>query len=132
MTITCPHCGLAFETQATTNTRCRRCRTVVRISASAPRPASPAVAETKVDALGANGPSAEEAAAAIVALTTVVVGVLVLVVPRIIEFIRRHRVYMAPTLAPDGGPVAVTGPPPELGATRARTGPNRDGVDSAE
>ena len=31
MTITCPRCGVAFETQATTNTRCRRYRAVVRV-----------------------------------------------------------------------------------------------------
>lgn len=34
-TITCPACGLTFETQATTNTRCRRCRKVVNIGRSA-------------------------------------------------------------------------------------------------
>jgi DNA-directed RNA polymerase subunit RPC12/RpoP len=31
MELTCPDCGLTFETQATTNTRCRRCRKVVNI-----------------------------------------------------------------------------------------------------
>ena len=34
-TITCKHCRLSFETEATTNTRCRRCRTVVRVPAAA-------------------------------------------------------------------------------------------------
>jgi hypothetical protein len=34
-TITCKRCGLSFETEATTNTRCRRCRAVVRVPASA-------------------------------------------------------------------------------------------------
>jgi predicted Zn-ribbon and HTH transcriptional regulator len=34
-TITCKRCGLSFETAATTNTRCRRCRTVVRVPAAA-------------------------------------------------------------------------------------------------
>ncbi|MDA8300240.1 MAG: hypothetical protein M0005_01550 [Actinomycetota bacterium] len=29
--VTCPACGLSFETAATTNTRCRRCRKVVNI-----------------------------------------------------------------------------------------------------
>lgn len=39
MTITCPRSGLAFETQATTNTRCRRCKSVVRVgSGPAHRP----------------------------------------------------------------------------------------------
>jgi len=32
VTVTCPACGLSFETAATTNTRCRRCRKVVNIS----------------------------------------------------------------------------------------------------
>ncbi|MHB1582995.1 MAG: hypothetical protein ACYCU7_18295 [Acidimicrobiales bacterium] len=31
MIVTCPRCGLAFETEATTNTRCRRCKSVVQI-----------------------------------------------------------------------------------------------------
>ncbi|MGO9197346.1 MAG: hypothetical protein ACLQK4_09485 [Acidimicrobiales bacterium] len=34
-TITCKRCNLSFETEATTNTRCRRCRAVVRVPASA-------------------------------------------------------------------------------------------------
>ena len=38
MQLTCPTCGLNFETQATTNTRCRRCRKVINIS-TRPRPA---------------------------------------------------------------------------------------------
>jgi hypothetical protein len=29
--VACPSCGLSFETAATTNTRCRRCRKVVNI-----------------------------------------------------------------------------------------------------
>ncbi len=37
-TITCKRCGCSFETAATTNTRCRRCRTVVRVPASARTP----------------------------------------------------------------------------------------------
>jgi hypothetical protein len=37
-TITCKRCGLSFETEATTNTRCRRCRAVVRVPASARTP----------------------------------------------------------------------------------------------
>jgi hypothetical protein len=31
MQVTCPVCGLTFETQATTNTRCRHCRKVINI-----------------------------------------------------------------------------------------------------
>jgi PHP family Zn ribbon phosphoesterase len=34
-TITCPRCGYRFETAARTNTRCRRCKTVVRVLAAA-------------------------------------------------------------------------------------------------
>ncbi|MGA3354832.1 MAG: hypothetical protein ABSD85_16870 [Acidimicrobiales bacterium] len=33
--IICKRCGLSFETQATTNSRCRRCRAVVRVPAAA-------------------------------------------------------------------------------------------------
>jgi hypothetical protein len=32
--ITCPRCGYRFETAARTSTRCRRCRTVVRVPAA--------------------------------------------------------------------------------------------------
>ena len=39
MQLTCPACGLTFETQATTNTRCRRCRKVVNVGAHS-RPAA--------------------------------------------------------------------------------------------
>ena len=34
-TITCPRCGYRFETAARTNTRCRRCKAVVRVPAAA-------------------------------------------------------------------------------------------------
>ena len=37
--LTCPACGLSFETTATTNTRCRHCRKVVNIGASQRRAA---------------------------------------------------------------------------------------------
>jgi hypothetical protein len=37
-TITCKRCGCSFETEATTNTRCRRCRAVVRVPAAARNP----------------------------------------------------------------------------------------------
>lgn len=37
-TITCKRCGFSFETEAMTNTRCRRCRTVVRVPAAARNP----------------------------------------------------------------------------------------------
>ena len=38
VTITCPRCGFRFETAARTNTRCRRCRAVVRVTAAARHP----------------------------------------------------------------------------------------------
>jgi hypothetical protein len=38
VTITCPRCGFRFETAARTNTRCRRCKTVVRVPAAARNP----------------------------------------------------------------------------------------------
>jgi DNA-directed RNA polymerase subunit RPC12/RpoP len=37
-TITCKRCGHSFETEATTNTRCRSCRDVVRVPAAARNP----------------------------------------------------------------------------------------------
>ena len=43
MQLTCPVCGLTFETQATTNTRCRRCRKVVNVGVRRSRPATFAV-----------------------------------------------------------------------------------------
>jgi hypothetical protein len=41
--LTCPHCDHVFETRATTNTRCRRCRRVVTISRSPARARAPVV-----------------------------------------------------------------------------------------
>ena len=37
-TITCKRCECSFETEATTNTRCRRCRAVVRVPTAARNP----------------------------------------------------------------------------------------------
>ena len=36
--IICKRCGLSFETEATTNTRCRSCRAVVRVPAATRNP----------------------------------------------------------------------------------------------
>jgi hypothetical protein len=45
--LTCPACGLTFETQATTNTRCRRCRKVVNVGArNRPAPVAAAPDDT--------------------------------------------------------------------------------------
>lgn len=38
ITLTCKRCGFSFETEATTNTRCRRCRAVVRVPTAARHP----------------------------------------------------------------------------------------------
>ncbi len=46
-TLTCPRCSTSFETEAVTDTRCRHCRTVVRVPRSvdsttgAPSPSTP-------------------------------------------------------------------------------------------
>lgn len=40
-TLTCPRCGSTFETSATTNTRCRSCRFVIRVPTGSDRPARP-------------------------------------------------------------------------------------------
>jgi DNA-directed RNA polymerase subunit RPC12/RpoP len=45
-TITCKRCGFSFETEATTNTRCRRCKTVVRVSVAARNPNGPGCASS--------------------------------------------------------------------------------------
>jgi len=42
-TITCKHCGLSFETEARTNTRCRRCRAVLSIPSEQRSPKVPYV-----------------------------------------------------------------------------------------
>jgi hypothetical protein len=41
-TITCKRCGLSFETDAKTNTRCRHCRAVVRVPATVRSTSGPA------------------------------------------------------------------------------------------
>jgi hypothetical protein len=51
-TITCKRCGCAFETEATTNTRCRRCRTVVRVPAGACNPNGSGVGSTREHTIG--------------------------------------------------------------------------------
>jgi hypothetical protein len=52
-TITCKRCGCSFETEATTNTRCRSCRAVVRVPAAARNPnGSGHVASTREHTIG--------------------------------------------------------------------------------
>lgn len=48
-TVTCPSCGLGFETAATTNTRCRRCRKVVRVGTGPGRRTASLAEGTELD-----------------------------------------------------------------------------------
>jgi len=50
--ITCPRCGYRFETAARTNTRCRRCRAVVRVPASARDPDGSGAGSTRKHTFG--------------------------------------------------------------------------------
>lgn len=52
ITITCKRSGSSFETEATTNTRCRRCRTVVRVAVAARNPNGSATRSTREHTLG--------------------------------------------------------------------------------
>jgi hypothetical protein len=120
MTISCPRCGLAFDTRATTNTRCRRCKTVVRVGSGHARrftgPTEPAPYE----------PTAELAGVGILVIAAGVV-ILALYVGRFIVWaVRSRRGTEAPTFA-TSSPYAVpaTSPPAaEDDGTRAHTGPN--------
>lgn len=101
VTITCPRCGLAFETQATTNTRCRRCRHVVRVGRSPARAVPIRLDDaTSVD-LAADHPTADEAAMAILTVASVVAGVLTLVVLGVAEAFQRWRGTSGRTLKSD-------------------------------
>ena len=51
-TITCKRCGLSFETEATTNTRCRSCRAVVRVPAAARNPSEGGAGSARAHTLG--------------------------------------------------------------------------------
>lgn len=70
--LTCPACGLSFETTATTNTRCRRCRKVVNIGASQRRAARAELGgsyyESADDAATGNGGGALALIAVVAAL----------------------------------------------------------------
>jgi hypothetical protein len=104
MTITCPHCGLVFETRATTNTRCRRCRHVVRVGRSPARaaPEHLELEEAASDDEIAPNPTADEAFAALLTVASVVAGVLTLAVARIVDARRRrHAAREVPPFAPD-------------------------------
>lgn len=109
MTISCPSCGLAFETKATTNTRCRRCKVVVRIGSGPLRPrATPRSAE----------PATDELTGGVLAVSAFVALALVIVVPPIVLAIRRRRAARSGALATDGAE----------GADRATTGADGQGL----
>src|SRR5579862_363059 len=99
MSVSCPRCGLAFETQATTNTRCRRCRYVVRVGSSPAR--ARRTDPTLVESSGADGGGVLLVAAAGLALW--------FVVRPIVRAVRRHGT--APTFGPVG-PEAGQAPSP--------------------
>ncbi len=104
MTITCPRCGLAFETQATTTTRCRRCRHVVRVGTT-PRAASQPIIDTEPQGYGA-----DEAGYALVLVATVALWTLITYGPAITRAIRRIAAHVAPTPGPtDSMPQATPG-----------------------
>lgn len=101
MTISCPSCGLAFETRATTNTRCRRCRHVVRIGrASASRSVQPVNDDR----------STYDPAAGLAAGVAVVGMILGVAVPAIVRAVRRRRANRAPTLGREAGGAGASGP----------------------
>ena len=122
--VTCPRCGLSFESQATTATRCRSCRYVVRVGSS------PSARTRRAQATSAEyrGGTVD---GAVLAIGAVGLFLAFYVVPRIVRAVRRRRAAMAPTFGPDG---PGTGPaPPQAAtagddATRALTGPNGTGT----
>lgn len=122
MTISCPRCGLAFETRATTNTRCHRCKTVVRIG-SGPSTASRPSVEVATDEI--------EGGSGLVVLAFVALAGAI-VVP-IVQALGRRRLNIAPVVGAVGSngpaqvPPSVTG---EQGTGRAHTGPNSTETDS--
>lgn len=90
MTITCPRCGLGFESRATTATRCRRCRTVVRVGARRVSPSGrggEATPDQQAQELAGGG------------VLLLVAGVVILgfyVVPAVVRAVRRRRDPPAP------------------------------------
>ena len=121
MMITCPSCGLSFESQATTATRCRSCRYVVRLGSS------PSAGTRRSDA----SPSeygGGTAGGAVLVIGAVGLFLAFYVVPRVVRAVRRHRSGRVPTFGPDGA-VAGQPPPAPAGAddgTRALTGSSGD------
>lgn len=115
MTVTCPRCGLAFETRATTNTRCRRCKAVVRVGTSTRRTrlVSPPGNEGS-DEGDAGGGGASLLVAGFVLLAGY--GILA-----IVRGVRRRRAA-ARASSEEAGPASYQGAPVEAGASSRSAG----------
>ena len=117
--ITCPRCGLEFESQATTATRCRSCRYVVRVGNSSS-------ADTRRTDASPSEYGGGTAGGAVLVIGAVGLLLVFCVVPRVVRAVRRRRGTTAPTSGPDS---AVVGQPPPAPAggddgIRALTGPD--------
>jgi hypothetical protein len=108
MMLTCPRCGHTFETRATTNTRCRRCRFVVRV----PRPRADKVAARRVGPQShvATRPTSDEDDAATGGGGLVVAVALLVMVAALVNALRARRNRGKPAPLPlinDGKPEAL-------------------------
>ena len=122
MTISCPRCGLDFETQATTATLCRSCRHVIHVG-SAP--------SARIRRTVGSAPEYRADTAGGTALVLAAAGLFLAfyVVPRVVRAVRRRCATTARTsrrLGPEAGlaPPAATDEPD---ATLEHTGPNQAG-----
>ena len=142
--ISCPRCGLAFESRATTATRCPSCRTVVHISrrTSSARSAS-SQAQSRVERSYGDGDPGEGGGAVVILALAMFGGWLLWRWWRTREAQpneTRHSMepaagpYTFAASAPTSGPVgpeAGEAPSAAAGgreATRAHTGPNQAGA----
>ena len=142
MTISCPRCGLAFESRATTATRCPSCRTVVHISRGTSSVRSSSSQATSRAARSSSDSQPEEGGGGIVIVAFVVLGGWLLW-----QWWRSRRPRPDETGQypdPAAGPYTFARPAPttrpvdpdvgqappaataEPDATRAHTGPNKD------
>ena len=118
--VTCPRCGLSFESQATTATRCRSCRYVVRVGSS------PSARTRRAQATSAEyrGGTVD---GAVLAIGAVGLFLAFYVVPRVVRAVRRHRAGRAPTSGPVAPGACEAPPAPTAGddGTRTYTGPSQ-------
>ena len=140
-TIACPCCGLAFETRATTATRCPSCQTVVHISrGTSSARSSPSQAQSRLERSYSDSDPGEGGGAVVIVALVVFSGWLLWRWWRTREAQpneTRHSMepaagpYTFATSAPTSGPVgpeAGLAPPAatrEHDATRAHTEPDR-------